>query len=214
MTASTAARRSGNRWSGGTRNGTPAALILRLARTSRWAIVASGTRNARAISVVVRPPSVRSVRATCPVQGQGRMAAGEDELQALVGDGGLVHGWGRRFEPADLLVEHPHAADAIDRAVARGGHEPRARVGRNPVALPPRRGDREGVLRGLLGEIEVAEEADQGREDATPLVAEDPLERSYHSLTGRTSIAPPMRADGIFAATSMAASRSSASTTQ
>src|SRR4051794_20077706 len=43
----------------------PAALILRLARTSRCAIVASGTRNARAISSVVRPPSVRSVSATC-----------------------------------------------------------------------------------------------------------------------------------------------------
>ena len=43
----------------------PAALIFRFARTSRWAIVASGTRNARAISAVVSPPSVRSVSATC-----------------------------------------------------------------------------------------------------------------------------------------------------
>ena len=33
---------SGSRWSGGTRNGMPAALILRLARTSRCAMVASG----------------------------------------------------------------------------------------------------------------------------------------------------------------------------
>lgn len=43
----------------------PAALTLRLARTSRCAIVASGTMNARAISSVVRPPSVRSVSGTC-----------------------------------------------------------------------------------------------------------------------------------------------------
>ena len=36
----------------------------RFARTRRWAIVASGTRNARAISAVVRPHRLRSVSAT------------------------------------------------------------------------------------------------------------------------------------------------------
>src|SRR5260370_610687 len=40
------------------------ALTLRLARTMRWATVGSGTRNARAISSVVKPPSKRSVSAT------------------------------------------------------------------------------------------------------------------------------------------------------
>src|SRR5881628_2173071 len=42
-----------------------AARILALARTSRCAMVGAGTRNAFAISSVERPPSVRSVRATC-----------------------------------------------------------------------------------------------------------------------------------------------------
>ncbi len=42
-----------------------AALIFCLARTSRFAIVCSGTRKARAISSVVSPPRVRSVSATC-----------------------------------------------------------------------------------------------------------------------------------------------------
>src|SRR5438034_254669 len=41
-----------------------AARILRLARTRRCAIVASGTRKARAISAVSSPPSSRSVSAT------------------------------------------------------------------------------------------------------------------------------------------------------
>jgi hypothetical protein len=36
--------------------------------------------------------------------------------------------------------------------------------------------DRERFLRGLLGEVEVAEEADQAREDASPFLAEDLLE--------------------------------------
>ena len=40
-------------------------LILRFARTNRCASVVSGKRNERAISSVVRPPSVRSVSATC-----------------------------------------------------------------------------------------------------------------------------------------------------
>ena len=36
--------------------------------------------------------------------------------------------------------------------------------------------DRERLLGGFLGEVEVAEEADQACEDAAPLVAEDLLE--------------------------------------
>ena len=67
------------------------------------------------------------------------------------------------------------------------------------------------ALIGFLGDFELAEEADQGREDAAPLVAEDLVEDRYHSTIGRTSIAPPSQAAGIFAASSIAASRSSAS---
>jgi len=46
------------------------------------------------------------------------------------------------------------------------------------------------------------------------LIAEDLLEDRYHSTTGRTSTAPPMRAAGIREASSIAASRSSASNTR
>jgi hypothetical protein len=64
-TASTAFVRSGSRWSDGTRNGMPALRIFCSARNSRCDIVRSGTRNARAISAVVRPTSARRVRTTC-----------------------------------------------------------------------------------------------------------------------------------------------------
>src|SRR5712691_3796682 len=47
------------------RYGMRAALILCLARTSRWAMVGSGTKNERATSLVERPPSSRRVSATC-----------------------------------------------------------------------------------------------------------------------------------------------------
>jgi len=60
----------------------------------------------------------------------------------------------------------------LPRACGRGG----ARVGGRPVARPAGGGDRERLLGGFLGEVEVAEEADQRREDAAPLVAKDLLE--------------------------------------
>jgi hypothetical protein len=72
-------------------------------------------------------------------------------------------------------------------------------------------GDRESLLRGFLGELEVAEEADQGSEDTAPLVTEGLLEDRYRSTIGRTSTAPPMLAAGMRDASSIAASRLSAS---
>jgi hypothetical protein len=51
-----------------------------------------------------------------------------------------------------------------------------AGVGRNALARPALGGDREGVLRGFLGEVEVAEEADERSEDTAPLLAERLLE--------------------------------------
>ena len=43
----------------------PVLWMVCLARLMRWAIVASGTRKAFAISAVVSPPTARSVRASC-----------------------------------------------------------------------------------------------------------------------------------------------------
>ena len=50
--------------SAGSSNRSPDSLIFCLARLIRCAMVASGTRNAPAISAVVRPPTARSVSAT------------------------------------------------------------------------------------------------------------------------------------------------------
>ena len=46
-------------------NGAPESRIVAFARLIRWAIVDSGTKNARAISAVVSPPTARSVSASC-----------------------------------------------------------------------------------------------------------------------------------------------------
>jgi hypothetical protein len=79
-------------------------------------------------------------------------------------------------EQARLRGERPIAADAVDRAVARRRHEPDAGARGDAVARPALGGDGERLLRGFLGEVEVAEEADERREDPAPLVAEDLLE--------------------------------------
>src|SRR2546423_1790385 len=79
----------------------------------------------------------------------------------------------RPLEQAGLRRQRAIAADAIDGSIPRRPHEPGARVGGGSFAGPTLRGDREGLLRGFLGEVEVAEEADQRSEDPSPLIAED-----------------------------------------
>jgi hypothetical protein len=104
------------------------------------------------------------------------MAAGEDQLEPLVFDYRVVkfvHGHFGHLQLTGLLGERPLASDPIDRPVAGGDRQPSAGVGRNPFAGPTLRGDREGLLGGLLSEIEIAEEADQRGQDTPPLLAED-----------------------------------------
>ena len=92
------------------------------------------------------------------VERERGMAAREDELEALVGEGGLVHrspahGFRCDRQQVRLRDERPVAADAVDRPVARGRRRARrpdspgrrraatARPRRRtPPARPPRRG--------------------------------------------------------------------------
>src|ERR1051325_2198790 len=104
------------------------------------------------------------------------MAAGEDQLQPLVCDRRLLHGIARgrvllgagELEQARLLCEAAIVPDAVDRAAPSRGDQPPWRVRRRAFRRPARGCDREGLLRGLLGEVEVAEEADERSEDAPP----------------------------------------------
>ena len=96
------------------------------------------------------------------------MAAGEEQLEPLVGDRRLVHlvlhGL-RHVEQPGLRGERAVAADPVDRAVARRGHQPGARVvaacrraasarrrSRTPPERPPRRArSRRGSRSGWRG---------------------------------------------------------------
>jgi len=65
----------------------------------------------------------------------------------------------------------------VDRAVSRRRDQPCPRIRRRSIPWPALGGDREGVLNGLLGEIEIAEKADQMSEDTSPLLTEDTLDQ-------------------------------------
>ena len=68
------------------------------------------------------------------------------------------------------------AAEAVDRSVAGRGRDPAARVGRQAVARPRAQGDGERLLDCVLGEVDVAEGADQGGDRSAGLLAEDPAD--------------------------------------
>src|SRR5438309_346129 len=104
MTRSTSCNRAGRACTGGTRNGMAASRILRLARTNRCAMVASGTRNTAAISAVFRPQTERSVSGIRTLMS----SAGWQHVERRVSSWSPVE---RRIEVG--TVEHHIAADVL-----------------------------------------------------------------------------------------------------
>jgi hypothetical protein len=117
----------------------------------------------------------------------GWVAAGEDEAQLVV-----VHelwilptrdGFGAHPVGRDLLGElasSPAPADEVDGAVPCGGDDPPDRVVRDAVARPPIYGGQEGVLHGVLGEGDVAEDPGQSGHGLAVGLAERPLDVVHH----------------------------------
>ena len=93
-----------------------------------------------------------------------RVAAGEDEAQAVVLDGLGIRG---RFGDEifnRFLVENIESAltpDGVDRLEAPGRDQPRARVRRHALARPLLERGTEGFRQRFLGEVEVAQEPHQ-----------------------------------------------------
>ena len=126
----------------------PGGLDLRFARTSRLAIVSSGTRKARAISSVRSPPSVRSVSATWPSSASW-VAARARRAQPLSGIVSSCTSSSDGFGTSSSLSS-PRACGrgGCDRAVSPGRHQPGAGILRRPVARPALGGGSEGLLGG------------------------------------------------------------------
>lgn len=102
------------------------------------------------------------------------MAARKDEAEPVVFDrcgfvvvGGLGCGG---LEPVcdfrECGVVAGAASNRIDGAEAAGRNEPGARVVRDAALGPLLGGGGEGLLQGILGELKIAKQADEGGEDA------------------------------------------------
>src|SRR5262249_33978514 len=108
------------------------------------------------------------------------MAAGEDQLEPLIGETRLLHlmllRLIRQLEQPRLLGARTVATHSIDRPVAGGDRQPGAGIGRRSLPRPALRRESERLLGRVLGQVEVAGVADQGGENAAPFVAEDLVE--------------------------------------
>ena len=109
-----------------------------------------------------------------------RMAAGKDQPQHVVVERGARRP--RRRPPrscsnslrqlALLAAKRDLPADPVDRLVASDIDQPRPRIGRRIGGGPAFQRHRERILQRILGEIEIADQADQRRQRPTRLVAE------------------------------------------
>ncbi len=155
------------------------------------------------------------------VDGQRGVAAREDQPQPVVLDGAFVHrvpqGLKGRQPTEDLrLLGQPSLpAESIDGPVPSGGGDPGPRAVGDPIAGPPFQRHHEGLLDGLLGQVEVAEHPDERRHRPSGLLAEQAggdapgVRFGYasggRSITGRMSTTPVVAA-GILAAHVIASS--------
>ena len=213
MTASTVSKRSESAWPAGISNGMPVSLILTLARERRRFIVSSETRNARAISSVVRPPTARRISATWA----SSASAGWQQVKTNSSRSSPI-----TVSSSSSMVASGTSSRCSLRASVRSRRirsiaRLRAVTISQPAGLaesharPALGRGCERLLDGFLGEVEVAEEADRGGQHPAPLLAKDLLEQRYCSTTGRTSTDPPSRAAGIAEAISRTSSRLAAS---
>ncbi len=190
MTSSTDDRRAASSAPRGTSKGTCASARVRLARTIRWAMVGSGTRNARAISSVVRPPSKRSVSATrASVERTGWQAVNTRRRRSSPMSSsmrGVEIRRGSLLLGLELASRAPRACaraavlrrSTVDRAMLRGGHEPGARVVRDARLRPLlERGD-ERVLREILGQADVAHDPRETGDEPGRLDPPDRVDRA------------------------------------
>ena len=152
------------------------------------------------------------------VGAQVGVGAQEHEPELIVGDDIdevvefriVVRVHGVDVEPmgiASPLAAGGFAPEAVDGPVAGGRGDPAARVGWDPRPGPLVGGNGECFRHRVLGEVDVAQDADEGGGAASDFAAEDLIEGAGHPWAGRTSTGPSQAA-AAFPAHSRAASRS------
>ena len=94
------------------------------------------------------------------------MAAGEDQAQPVVRL--LSHG---QLQLHELVAIASIPPQLVQRPVARHGQQPRPRIVRDARKRPAFERDQQCVLDDLLGEVEVAQDADQRGGEPSGLVS-------------------------------------------
>ena len=163
----------------------PAARIFRFARTRRCAIAGSATRNACAISVVVRPPTSRRVSATRLSEASAgwqhvKTRASRSSGIALTSSSSTGSSCRRPMSSAFCWKTFSRRIRSIARFRAVVTIQAPGRA-RHAVARPALEGGRERVLHRVLGELEVTEDAREDRDGTAPLLSEDPLDVRLHA---------------------------------
>ena len=139
--------------------------------------MASGTRKAFAISVVVSPPTARSVRASCEGGGQRGVAAQEEEREGVVPLGRLARA--AHVERGGGLLAVPAGAFAppsVDQPPVRHGREPRARALGDAVLAPLLRRGEQRLLHGILARVELPVPPHERAEDLRRELAQQVLD--------------------------------------
>ena len=171
-----------------------AALAHRLVAQDRWLLLVDAALANRPLDAVLprllqRDPErlVQLLGGARGLQPPGRRV-GLGDLQPEPGQhlAHPVHVGGVRPVGAGQFrqrgVESGPPPQDVDGLESTGRHQPGSGLGRDPVPRPLLDGRREGVLQRLLGEVEVAEEADQRGKDAPRFGAVDGVDRRARLL--------------------------------
>ena len=139
----------------------PASRMRCLARLTRWAIVASGTKKALAISAVVRPPTALSVRAICDggVKAGWQHSSSRIRVSSRSGSGSFPGsrlssaGGDPKARRSSRCAPGTLAPYLVDQAAGGDGDQPGPGVIGCAVVLPvPGRGD-ERFLNGVFAKV-------------------------------------------------------------
>src|SRR5665213_1717504 len=130
------------------------------------------------------------------------MTAGEDQAQTVVGDRGhgvilqRIFGAQRAFEQdraLRLLAAGALAAQPVDRGVARRRQYPCRGASGETVARPALERGYIGFLQRILGEIDIAQDAGQGRDGASAVGAEAARDLVPRITSRQSDGSPPIR---------------------
>src|SRR5438445_299405 len=177
-----------------------AALILRLARARRCAIAGSLTRNDLATSLVDAPPSRRRVSATCA----SVESAGWQQVKMRRSRSSCT---GPSFpgEPGSSLSGESSAA-SLSSSRPRDSRRKRSMarlravvviqapgLGGSPAPVHLRKATANASCNRILGDVDVAEDADQGSDGSAGLLPEDPADLGLIELACGGDVAHAVR---------------------